>query len=537
MNNKNGFTLIELLAVILILGVIALIAIPTVNNIVVEAKKGAATTSAANYINSVENAVAKSMLTLEEVLTSSTYDVSELNSKINLSGTTPTKGSLSVDSNGLVTFASLCVNNFKITYNNSVTTVVANNCDDMTYLEANLNGTNPVLGTNMIPVNIANDGTVTYANTNAAWYNYEDKKWANAVMLSSGSFNVGDIIPDSSIRSYFVWIPRYKYKIFDEGNYNSTPTQTPGVSDATTIEVVFENKNQTVSNGTSVGSWLTHPAFTTMNVDGFWAAKYETGYLGATSTLTAEVASSDSSKIIIKPNVYSWRNNNVYNIFLSSYNYDRVNDSHMMKNTEWGAILYLAHSVYGSKAKINNNNNSSYKTGYSSLPTANQTVIPGVTGDGSIYNSLYNTDNGYLASTTGNITGVYDMSGGAHEYMASYVTGFPGTSGFTTTTLADYNPKYFDVYSSSSTSVSYNLRILGDATGELGPFLSYADPDGSSRKHNNWYRENSYFLDTAMPWFCRGGYYDRGSLSGQFYFSKNTGAAVVYLGSRVVLTP
>ena len=39
--NKKAFTLIELLAVILILGIIALIAIPTVNNIINESKKGA----------------------------------------------------------------------------------------------------------------------------------------------------------------------------------------------------------------------------------------------------------------------------------------------------------------------------------------------------------------------------------------------------------------------------------------------------------------------------------------------------------------
>ena len=55
---KNGFTLIELAAVIMILGIIMLIAVPIVLNTIENSKKGAAERSAENYLDTVETTVA-----------------------------------------------------------------------------------------------------------------------------------------------------------------------------------------------------------------------------------------------------------------------------------------------------------------------------------------------------------------------------------------------------------------------------------------------------------------------------------------------
>ena len=81
----------------------------------------------------------------------------------------------------------------------------------------------PILGSGMVPVTISNNGTVKYADTNSNWYNYCDKLWANAVILLSGSYKVGDTIPESSIESYFVWIPRFRYKLWNTGTASKGP--------------------------------------------------------------------------------------------------------------------------------------------------------------------------------------------------------------------------------------------------------------------------------------------------------------------------
>ena len=420
------------------------------------------------------------------------------------------------------------------------------------YKETVLNGTDPVLKDNLVPVTIAEDGTVTKADISNKWYSYANKEWANAVILKDESitYNNGDTIPEDNIESYFVWIPRYKYQIFDEGNYTSLTS----IQDKTqTINVVFESKDTTPSNGTTKNSWLTHPAFTSFDSNGFWVGKFETGYDGATSTSIAQVNSVNTSKIIIKPNVYSWRNITVGNAFKNNYDYQRNLDSHMMKNTEWGAVAYLQHSVYGSQASVRINNNKAFITGYAATvePTKgySSSSIDGnryestSLGIGGSYTINYLNNDANVASTTGNRSGIYDMSGGSWEYVMGYTTGAStvgGSSGITGLysnffTDSTYT-KYWNKYTSTS-SKNYSSRILGDATGEMGPFGYEMDMDNHSRSKSSWYKDYADNVYSDIPWFIRGGNWSHGISAGIFAFNYHTGAVATFLSYRIVLTP
>ena len=425
--------------------------------------------------------------------------------------------------------------------------------EQVAYTESILNGTDPVLKDNLVPVTIDTDGTVKKADIYTEWYNYGNKEWANAVILKdeTTTYSENEVIPESNIESYFVWIPRYKYQIFDTGSYTGLTTKT---TKEQLINIVFENKDTAPSNGTTKDSWLTHPAFTSFDSNGFWVGKFETGYDGATSTAAAQVNSVDTSKIIIKPNVYSWRNMTVGNMFKNSYDYKRDLDSHMMKNTEWGAVAYLQHSTYGSRASVRANNNSAYITGYAATkePTLgynNGTSIDGnrnestTLGVDGTYTINYLNANSGVASTTGNKTGIYDMSGGAWEYVAGYTTGAStvgGSSGITSLYPNFFSDstytKYWDKYT-STTNTNYNYRLLGDATGEMGPFASEKDPDGGTRNKSSWYGDYANFVASFSPWFLRGGLWYDGSESGAFAFYYSTGGSITIGSFRVVLTP
>ena len=295
-----------------------------------------------------------------------------------------------------------------------------------------------------------------------------------------------------------------------------------------------------------------------------WVGKFETSRNGGSED---NIRNGDA--VQIKPNVSSWRNIQVANAFYTSYDYKRNLESHMMKNTEWGAVAYLQHSAYGSQTSVRLNNNSSYITGY----TANKEPTCGYTetneecnkycNDGSCNTAYPNkTTDGQLSSTTNNISGIFDMSGGTWEYVmgvlldqngkpmsgrnSKYNSGFNGTfgcptcdsdtSGLTSLTNGYEWPekKYYDTYAYSTTNQQYIRRILGDATGEIGPFETKTYLT-QTRQIGSWYTGSAHFVYSSSPWFVRGGNRNYGLDAGAFAFSVEYGRLESWISFRVVL--
>ena len=230
----------------------------------------------------------------------------------------------------------------------------------------------------------------------------------------------------------------------------------------------------------------------------------------------------------------------------------------MMKNSEWGAVAYLSQSKYGKYGNSNyqgankevyKNNSSDKYTGRSGgAPGGSITKLnvqyPGQsTSTNEYYNYGYYTYEGYEisydgtitdekdiskgtgASTTGNIYGIYDMSGGAYEYVMGYLTTAYGTKPWGSTSSTDYakfasqpESKYFDAYTDTDkTNDAYKGHALGETSG--------------------WYGDYASFVSTSSPWFLRGGYYSNTSSAGVFFFGSHYGDSGSNSSFRVVFAP
>ena len=417
----------------------------------------------------------------------------------------------------------------------------------------------PVVNEGLIPVvfdttagttSVKNGTKVkTIGKNDSNWYNYSEKKWANAVLVTNTSRSKylntsGVTVSESDILGYFVWIPRYRYKIWTTGVSSSGKEQE--------IDIIFEGKNETKAVATQTGGYYTHPAFTFGNteLDGFWIGKFETG--------------GTANEPKVKPDIRALVSQNISTQFAtalkfaggtqsgstvtfngnSTYGLTSKTDSHMLKNSEWGAVAYLSHSKYGANREVYINNSSGLYTGRSGGNVSGSTPINGTYTDQTSttqYNSYgFYTWDGYLlnyntntrsstrilekvASTTGNIYGVYDMSGGAYEYVMGNFANTIGHSGFTT--LPD--SKYYDVYSSNI--------FTGTSTTNIN-FCTLATCGGHALNETaGWYSDSSRFVYSSSAWFRRGGYYNS-SASGIFYFYYHSGTNVTSFSFRTCLS-
>ena len=340
----------------------------------------------------------------------------------------------------------------------------------------------PKLGTGMTPIKWNGSSWVNTTGNDPDWYDYAAKKWANA-KTSDGSM--------------WVWIPRYAYSI--TSGYHSSSAGNIDVEFMKGLTNETSTGRTTFQNSSGQGNWNIHPAFNYgTTVSGLWVAKFE--------------ASNSSGEIKVVPGVSSWRSIRVNDIYTNCLNYNKTLNSHMMKNDEWGAVAYLSKSKYGKNAEVTINDNSSYYTGG---------------GSGNAYVSNVGQ------STTGTVYGVYDMSGGAWEYVAGYVNNGRGNLTSYGSSLVNGEAKTKNVYSKAG-SDSYENNYNANS-GKYGDAVYETSANGNT-SNGSWYGDCSNFPYTSFPFFRRGGRYDDGTLAGVFYFSSDEGGSYSNVSFRPVLT-
>ena len=309
------------------------------------------------------------------------------------------------------------------------------------------------------------------------------------------SSEAGTTIRSNDINAYYVWIPRYKYMVWNvlgEENTDSYDayhkgikiefekgTTTSGIISCKNNECFGDNLGITKISSDDNGKYYTHPAFTTntKELTGFWVSKYE-------------ISKDESGVIESIPNSIAWTNDYLSNYYQQVLKMSDTENYRVIKNTEWGAIAYLSHSNYGlcQNDKCNEiGTNQTYTSGVNESDT-----------------------------TTGNIYGVYDLAGSAIEYtMSNYAD--------SNNDLNLNNALFKDVAISND---DYNLYtkdsfILGDATKEI------------SITGGIWYNNTNNNINDVNNWIIRGGNTTE-SYKGIFAYSATNDITSEYITTRIV---
>jgi prepilin-type N-terminal cleavage/methylation domain-containing protein len=393
---KKAFTLVELLAVIIILAIVLAIAVPSITGIIDKVTKNAFEIDAKNIIKSINY-----KLLQDDTLNISSLNVENVGEKLNISSNNYESLNVSKDSN----------NNFYVYIEGKnkwdglvacgiYTDIVVEEVDNINICTGSIivesdydeeKGVNrPKLAQGMIPIKWNGTTLEETDEYDEDWYEYGDtastKKWANAVSKDTSG----------NITAYWVWIPRYAYKITScwgqscsgsAGNVEISFSMATDDTRGETINIVntctvdengipgttncAEDSQQTLVSS----NWSNHPAFTFGDTEltGIWVAKFEV----SSSEPDTSNGGGNTTGLDIKvlPGITSWRGNTVGNMFTVSRNMEKSNlygwdlaegklqddgtfptdnnnvDTHMMKNTEWGAVAYLSQSKYGKNSE------------------------------------------------------------------------------------------------------------------------------------------------------------------------------------------
>ena len=355
-------------------------------------------------------------------------------------------------------------------------------------------------GLEAIKYNGIEETKIDHPETDKSWYHYVEQtgttenggtsQWANA-RSSDGN-------------AYFVWIPRYAYKITYFNNadnaqkYRQNNSSTEGIVGYSTIEGIIDVVSGTpklikgskptnvdtskLVNDTNFADYIPHPAFEfDGSKAGIWIGKFESSKLAY-------------NKIGIVPNKESEKGLSAGNAFTkclevkNTYNLEQ--DSHLIKNIEWGAVAYLTESKYGRNGTEVTKNSSNYYTGGGN-------------------NNEYKTTNAGQ-STTGNIYGIYDMNGTSWEYVAGVNVLSNGHASSIFYDFTNVEAKYYDIYKNYSESKG----IKGD-----GIYETSISGNGST----GWHQDFASFLDSSKTILQRGGRLYNGSALGLFSFDSSNG--------------
>ena len=140
----------------------------------------------------------------------------------------------------------------------------------------------------------------------------------------------------------------------------------------------------------------------------------------------------------------------------------------------------------------------------------------------------YNTEEGKNASTTGNVYGVYDMAGGAWEYVAGYLSDVTPLTNYTLLASADdkYKDKYVGTSDTDTVNYELNKNKYGDAMYETST---------SGTGSTSWDSDCSLFTVDSYPVFLHGGRALNNNIAGVFAFTRGTGDSYTYIGFRPCL--